>query len=501
MGLELHRTNFVHLQSSRGLLRQSIDVDAMADAERPDFCLANGVFDEISAAQYEGGTVKPGNAGVEFARHVWQLAWRHQHVAPAQIDLLIQLQCHGHRGGRLGKFAIVGHDGAHARFSSRGKGNDGIAGMNNSACDAAGEAAKRGVGTNHRLHREAKTLQGIVFRKRDCLEVLQQRRTLIPRHPLAAVDDVVSLKRADRHALDVCDSQPCSERQEIVLQPEKDIFAIVGQVHLVHGGKYFCDSQGRSNEGETQSVREEPCAAVNQNDRQVRRGRAGRHVARVLLMPGRVGDDKFAARGREIPVRHVDGNALLAFGPQTIGEQRKIDWPRGAVDTAFLHRSELIFVDGLGIVQETANQRGLTVVNAPGGGEAKKLGVQVLLKKTGEGVTWPVLRGRNHQKYPSRFLSSMEASSSWSMARFSRSERRNETISWMICGTVPASERIAPVQGTHPRDLMRHFRRCVFSPGRSCAGWSITTMEPLRRTTSRSLAKYSGTIGIFSTWM
>src|SRR5713226_6802692 len=218
-------------------------------------------------------------------------------------------------------------------------------------------------------------------------------------------------------------------------------------------------------------------------------------------MPGRVGDDEFAARGREIPVSHVDGDALLTFGTQTIGEQRKIDRPRGAVEAALLHRSELIFVDGLGIVQEAPDQSRLAVIDAPRGGEAQELRVQVLLKKSGEGAAGAALYGREHQKYPSRFLSSMEPSSSWSMARFSRSERRNETISSMIFGTVSASERIAPVQGTHPRDLMRHFRRCVFSPRRSCAGWSITTMEPLRRTTSRSFAKYSGTMGIFSTWM
>src|SRR6266851_5682692 len=121
---------------------------------------------------------------------------------------------------------------------------------------------------------------------------------------------------------------------------------------------------------------------------------------------------RFSARGREIPVSHVDGDALLTFGTQTIGEQRKIDRPRGAVDAALLHRSELIFVDGLGIVQETPDQRRLAVVDATSRGEAKKLGVQVVLKKSREGVMWAVLRGRNHQKYPSRFLSSMEPSSS-----------------------------------------------------------------------------------------
>src|SRR5712692_8916926 len=47
MGLELHRADFVHLQSSRRLTCQRIEVDAMANVQRPDFCLANGVFDQI----------------------------------------------------------------------------------------------------------------------------------------------------------------------------------------------------------------------------------------------------------------------------------------------------------------------------------------------------------------------------------------------------------------------------------------------------------------------
>ena len=56
-------------------------------------------------------------------------------------------------------------------------------------------------------------------------------------------------------------------------------------------------------------------------------------------------------------------------------------------------------------------------------------------------------------------------SSSWSMARFSRSERRNEIISLIIFGTVSASERIPPVQGAHPSERIRHFTISVFSPG------------------------------------
>src|SRR6266849_1259396 len=167
---------------------------------------------------------------MEFARYGGQMLRRYQHVASAEIDLLIQLQGHRHGEGRLRKFAIVSHNRAHARFSPRGKRHNGIAGMDDTARDAPGESAKRGVWTNDGLHRKTKTLQGIVLRKRNRFEAFQQRRTSIPPHALAAVDDVVSLQRADGHALHVYNSQLRRERQEIVLKSEKNIFAILDQI-------------------------------------------------------------------------------------------------------------------------------------------------------------------------------------------------------------------------------------------------------------------------------
>src|SRR5260370_36560555 len=64
VSLELDGADFVHLQSSARFVRQSIYVDAMADVESPDLCLASGVFYVIGAAQFEGRPMKreaPGN--------------------------------------------------------------------------------------------------------------------------------------------------------------------------------------------------------------------------------------------------------------------------------------------------------------------------------------------------------------------------------------------------------------------------------------------------------
>src|SRR2546427_347405 len=154
--------------------------------------------------------------------------------------------------------------------------------MNGATRDAAGESTKRGVWTNHGLHRKAKGLQRILFGKRDSFEVLQQRWTVIPRHAIAAVDDVVALKRADRHALHAGNSQLSRERQKIALQLAEDILAILSQIHLVHGGEHVGNSQERSDEGVTPRLRKEPFCSVNENDRQVRRGGSRRHVPAVV---------------------------------------------------------------------------------------------------------------------------------------------------------------------------------------------------------------------------
>ena len=113
-----------------------------------------------------------------------------------------------------------------------------------------------------------------------------------------------------------------------------------------------------------------PC--VDEHEREVGGGRARDHVARVLHVPGSVGDDELAARGGEVPVRHVDGDALLALGAEAVGEQREVGVVEAAVATRALDRLELVLEDLLGLEQQTADERALAVVDRSRGGKPQQ---------------------------------------------------------------------------------------------------------------------------------
>ena len=134
--------------------------------------------------------------------------------------------------------------------------------------------------------------------------------------------------------------------------------------------------------GNAQQVRDQSMAArlnrqafrrVDQHDGQIRRRCAGDHIARVLLVARRVGDDELAFRRGEIAIGDVNGDALLALGDQAIGQQGQIDRVRAPFLAGFFNRRELVFENGFRVVQQTADQRTLTIINAARRGKAQQL--------------------------------------------------------------------------------------------------------------------------------
>ncbi|CFN65394.1 Uncharacterised protein [Bordetella pertussis] len=85
-------------------------------------------------------------------------------------------------------------------------------------------------------------------------------------------------------------------------------------------------------------------------------------------MARRVGDDELAQGCRKIAVGHIDGDALLALGLQAVGQQREIDAVAGhALVLSARDGVELVGEDALAVVQQSADQRRLAVVDRTGG--------------------------------------------------------------------------------------------------------------------------------------
>ena len=119
-------------------------------------------------------------------------------------------------------------------------------------------------------------------------------------------------------------------------------------------------------------LRPDAVPGVDEQDGDVGGRGAGRHVARVLLVAGRIGEDELAARGREVAVRDVDRDPLLALGAQAVGEEREVDRPRGAVPRRRFDRAHLILVHRARVVQQPPDERALPVVHAPGRADPKQ---------------------------------------------------------------------------------------------------------------------------------
>ena len=107
---------------------------------------------------------------------------------------------------------------------------------------------------------------------------------------------------------------------------------------------------------------------IDEQNGKLRRAGGGHHVARVLLVAGRVGDDELAQRGREIAIRDVDGDALLALGDEAVGQERQVQ-RRAALLRCALDGGKLVGQDRLGVVEQAADQRALAVVDAARGQE------------------------------------------------------------------------------------------------------------------------------------
>ena len=154
----------------------------------------------------------------------------------------------------------------------------------------------------------------------------------------------------------------------------------VDEIHLVHGHRDVADADERDEVAVPARLRQHALARVDEDDGAVGGRRARDHVARVLLVARRVGDDELAPVGREEAVRDVDGDALLALGGEAVEEEREVEVVALRADAlrVDLERGELVLEQELRLAQQPADERALAVVDAAARDEAQQALVLVL---------------------------------------------------------------------------------------------------------------------------
>ena len=168
-------------------------------------------------------------------------------------------------------------------------------------------------------------------------------------------------------------SSLAGELGELVADLVEALLRVLDEVHLVDAQHEVLHLQQRRDHRVAARLLEHALAGVDEHEREVGGRRAGDHVARVLHVPGRVGDDELAPRRREVAVRDVDRDALLALGAQAVGEQREVGVVEALVAARALDRLELVLEDLLGVEQQPADERALAVVDRAGRREPQQL--------------------------------------------------------------------------------------------------------------------------------
>src|SRR4051812_19998632 len=87
----------------------------------------------------------------------------------------------------------------------------------------------------------------------------------------------------------------------------------------------MADAKQRSNKGMPPGLTQDALTAIDQHHRKIGGGGAGGHVACILLVTRSISNDELSFGRRKKTVGHIDGDALLTFGFQTINEEREIN--------------------------------------------------------------------------------------------------------------------------------------------------------------------------------
>ena len=80
-------------------------------------------------------------------------------------------------------------------------------------------------------------------------------------------------------------------------------------------------------------------------------------------MPGTIGQDELPGRGREVAVRDINRDALLALSTQAVREQRKIGSIQALTPTHLLNMIKSVNQNRVGVEEQPTDQGRFAVVD------------------------------------------------------------------------------------------------------------------------------------------
>ena len=306
-------------------------------------------FHEVGSPRQHGLVVEPDDGCFELIGDRRRTGRGGEDVAAADVDLVGQRQGDGLSCDGFREVACGGNDARNGALPAGRQHLDPVAGTDRAGRHQAREAAKVEIGPVYPLDRHAERTASQVVLDRRILEPSQQGRPGVPAKVLAGLGDVVALQRRHRDGGEAPKADLVSEGAVVGDNFVEPRLRPRDQVHLVDGQDDVADPQQVDEVAMPPRLSEHALARVDQDYGGVRRRGAGDHVARVLFVPWRVGDDELALVGGEETVGDIDGDALLALRGQAVDQQCEIYLAALGPDLLGirLERRELILEDHL----------------------------------------------------------------------------------------------------------------------------------------------------------
>ena len=230
---EQHMADFIHRQFGGRPFFQGVDIDGIPQLGDFSGDLACGLFDGVGFAGDERLLRHPDHHRLDLLADVRHVIGMHQHVATADIDLIVQCDRDGHRRKRLLQLPIISDDRCDTTFFAARKRHHLIALVQNARGNGACESAKIKIGPKHILHGETHLGQIAIGCDMHGFQVTQQRPAFIPGHGRALIDDIIALQRAHRNELDIGNAQLGDEVRVVGLDLLEPLLREADEIHLV----------------------------------------------------------------------------------------------------------------------------------------------------------------------------------------------------------------------------------------------------------------------------